>query len=46
LSFAERVPVKLARLPDGDYRPWDEITEWAGEIAEALQQLDPVSGGR
>jgi len=27
----------MAKLPDGDFRPWDEIKTWAAGIADALQ---------
>jgi hypothetical protein len=37
----ERAPVRIARLPDGDFRPWDEIRAWAAGIAEALQPKAP-----
>lgn len=37
LSLVERGPVRMAKLPDGDFRPWDEIKIWAAEIADALQ---------
>ena len=37
LSFFERGPVKMAKLPDGDFRPWDQIRAWAAEIAGAMQ---------
>jgi menaquinone-dependent protoporphyrinogen oxidase len=36
LSFAEKLIVKGVRAPYGDFRPWDEITAWAREIARAL----------
>jgi hypothetical protein len=29
--------VNILRAPDGDYRPWQEIRAWAGEIATALR---------
>jgi menaquinone-dependent protoporphyrinogen oxidase len=37
LSLLERGPVRMAKLPDGDFRPWDEIKIWAAGIADALQ---------
>lgn len=36
LSFAEKAIVLALRVPDGDYRDWDEIRAWAAEIADAL----------
>jgi menaquinone-dependent protoporphyrinogen oxidase len=37
LSLIERGPVRMAKLPDGDFRPWEEIKIWAAGIADALQ---------
>lgn len=37
LSLVERAPVRMAKLPDGDFRPWDEIRAWTAGIAEALR---------
>jgi menaquinone-dependent protoporphyrinogen oxidase len=36
LNFGERAIVKALRAPEGDFRGWDEIRGWAGEIADAL----------
>lgn len=36
LSFPERMIVKAVRAPQGDFRDWDEIKAWAGEIAGSL----------
>jgi menaquinone-dependent protoporphyrinogen oxidase len=36
LSFPERMIMKAVRAPDGDFRDWDEIGAWAGEIAGSL----------
>jgi len=33
----EKVILKAVRASEGDYRPWDEIRAWAGEIATALK---------
>jgi menaquinone-dependent protoporphyrinogen oxidase len=41
LSLVERAPVRMARLPDGDFRPWDEIRAWVAGIADALQPTTP-----
>lgn len=38
LSFAEKAVVVALRAPQGDFRPWPEIREWAREIAAALRQ--------
>ena len=37
LSFPERAIVSALRVPEGDFRDWDEISRWAAEIASALQ---------
>ena len=41
LGFGERAVVMAVRAADGDYRDWDEIDAWAGEIAASLD--DPTS---
>jgi menaquinone-dependent protoporphyrinogen oxidase len=33
LSLGERLAAKLVRAPEGDFRDWDAIREWADEIA-------------
>lgn len=38
LSLPERFIVKLVGAPSGDFRPWDDITEWAREIARFVQE--------
>jgi menaquinone-dependent protoporphyrinogen oxidase len=42
LGFGERMVVRAVRAPDGDYRDWDGIAEWARAIAVALE---PVPAG-
>lgn len=36
LGFGERAIVRALRAPEGDFRDWDEIRAWAGEIADEL----------
>lgn len=36
LGLTEKALVALVRAPDGDFRPWAEITTWAEHIAEEL----------
>jgi menaquinone-dependent protoporphyrinogen oxidase len=36
LGFGERLAVKAAKSPDGDFRDWDAIDAWADDIASAL----------
>jgi menaquinone-dependent protoporphyrinogen oxidase len=38
LSFGEKAIVLALRAPEGDFRDWDEIRSWAGEIADAIQK--------
>jgi hypothetical protein len=28
--------VAVVRAPEGDFRPWDDIDAWVGEIVEEL----------
>lgn len=37
LGLAEKAIVAVVHAPEGDYRPWDAVTEWASSIARALQ---------
>jgi menaquinone-dependent protoporphyrinogen oxidase len=36
LSFGERMIVKAVKAPQGDFRNWDEIADWATSIAGVL----------
>ncbi|HET7169226.1 MAG TPA: flavodoxin domain-containing protein [Candidatus Limnocylindrales bacterium] len=36
LGLGERLIVKGVRAPYGDFRPWPDITEWVGDIANQL----------
>ena len=36
LGFAERAIMIAVRAPEGDFREWDEISDWANGIADAL----------
>ena len=36
LSLAERVPVRMARGREGDWRDWHAVDEWAGAIAHDI----------
>jgi menaquinone-dependent protoporphyrinogen oxidase len=44
LSFAEKAVVIALRAPQGDFRDWTVIREWAREIAGALQAESRHSG--
>ena len=37
LSFPERAIVSALRVPEGDFRDWTEIRQWAAGIADALE---------
>jgi menaquinone-dependent protoporphyrinogen oxidase len=36
LGLAERAIVAVVRAPDGDFRPWDDVCDWAWSIARSL----------
>ena len=36
LSLAEKALVMSLHVAEGDFRNWDEVAAWAGEIADAL----------
>jgi menaquinone-dependent protoporphyrinogen oxidase len=36
LSFGERLIVRAVKAPEGDYRPWPAIRDWATGIAREL----------
>jgi menaquinone-dependent protoporphyrinogen oxidase len=40
MTCVDRTIVAVVRSPDGDFRNWDEIADWAGDIAEALRGED------
>jgi menaquinone-dependent protoporphyrinogen oxidase len=45
LSRTERVRVRRLHVADGDYRDWDEIRSWTGELASQLDtQTRPSTG--
>jgi menaquinone-dependent protoporphyrinogen oxidase len=37
LNFGERAIVTAFKVPDGDFRDWDEVRDWALAIAEELK---------
>jgi menaquinone-dependent protoporphyrinogen oxidase len=42
LGRLERTMVRAVRAPEGDYRDWDQISEWAARIADVLKTAQPV----
>jgi menaquinone-dependent protoporphyrinogen oxidase len=36
LGFGERMLVKAVKAPEGDFRDWDAIRDWADEISRDL----------
>jgi menaquinone-dependent protoporphyrinogen oxidase len=44
LGFAERAVTRVVGAPEGDFRDWDAIRAWAGEIAESLHAGIRVRG--
>jgi menaquinone-dependent protoporphyrinogen oxidase len=45
LSFGERAMVTAMRAPLGDFRNWEEVRGWAGEIAEELRAVQSAPAG-
>jgi menaquinone-dependent protoporphyrinogen oxidase len=45
LGFAERAVVAAVRAPDGDFRAWGDIHEWALSIAESLKEAPVARAG-
>ena len=41
LKFTERAMAAAVKAPEGDFRDWDAIDGWAGEIAARLAGLAP-----
>jgi menaquinone-dependent protoporphyrinogen oxidase len=37
LGLKERLVVKAVKAEAGDFRPWDDIRDWAGEIGASLR---------
>jgi menaquinone-dependent protoporphyrinogen oxidase len=44
LGFLERTVTRALRAPDGDFRDWDVIRAWAGEIATTLAESRVPAG--
>jgi len=44
LGLGEKVILKAVRAPEGDFRPWDDVREWARGIAAALK-AEPAAAG-
>ncbi|OKL53496.1 flavodoxin [Bowdeniella nasicola] len=42
LSLRERTVARLGNAPEGDYREWDKIKEWASEIASQLTEQEEL----
>jgi menaquinone-dependent protoporphyrinogen oxidase len=46
LGFGERAIIAALRAPEGDFRPWPEIDDWAAAIATRLREAPvPVPAG-
>jgi menaquinone-dependent protoporphyrinogen oxidase len=41
LSFPERAIVSALRVPEGDFRDWTQIRQWAAGIAHAIEAGSP-----
>jgi menaquinone-dependent protoporphyrinogen oxidase len=44
LGLGERVILKAVRAPEGDFRPWADVREWAGVIATDLKAESAAAG--
>jgi menaquinone-dependent protoporphyrinogen oxidase len=42
LGLAEKMIVKAVKAPEGDFRDWKEIRDWAEQIAESIAK-SPIS---
>jgi menaquinone-dependent protoporphyrinogen oxidase len=42
LGLGEKAILAMVKAPEGDFRPWDDIRAWAGEIAATLTALRAV----
>jgi menaquinone-dependent protoporphyrinogen oxidase len=45
LGFSERAMVTFVGATPGDYRPWDDVIDWARHIGAELAAVGPESGG-
>ncbi|HEX2843688.1 MAG TPA: protoporphyrinogen oxidase, partial [Candidatus Limnocylindria bacterium] len=43
LSWVERTITRMVKAPDGDFRDWDAVREWATTIASELVP-EPATG--
>ena len=46
LNLPQRVVIKVVGAPYGDFRPWDDIAEWAAEIARFLKEEEATPVGQ
>lgn len=46
LSFGERAILMAVKAPEGDYRDWDDIENWARKIADHLLPVSAVPTSR
>lgn len=44
LGFAERAIVTALKVPNGDFRDWTQIRQWAFDIADELAQVAATPG--
>jgi len=43
LGIAEKAIFAVVRAPEGDFRPWPAITEWASDIADTMRARAAVN---
>ncbi|MDJ0441473.1 flavodoxin domain-containing protein [Rhodococcus qingshengii] len=46
LGFGERMMVRAVRAPEGDFRDWESVNEWAEQIRLAHQSGFPQTSGK
>ena len=45
LGLPEKAVVRVVGAPEGDFRPWDDIVDWAEQIASSLVGFRPARHG-
>ena len=44
LGLGERLMVKMVHAPAGDFRKWDDVTDWGKKIVRQLHSQVPAAG--
>ncbi len=43
LGMGEKLILKVMRVPEGDFRPWESIDAWAAKVTTELRRAVPAS---